>query len=325
MLPPPAKYFPFESGVYDVRPGLRAVGYDFGNGAADGRLFQVDSEFSAYRSAKLGARREDLCRHVLEDGYSEPTAAAVTRWMVDRLVAEHPQFFSLSREAPVWRLDCQLTGEVLCFDEEWRLLADVVTRGVHSDVHPLYTSALDALACQVQEDFAITCMNGSENRIAALQVCLPSHWRPEEKLGMDFAAVHAPVPGMTTFSREQEKFVRKMVGATAGLVRFVWGLQWTDQLNRHPARCCPEERFDPDAPRAFVRVERQTIWGLPESNASLFAIRPYLMDAREIQRDRPRARALAAAIGSMSEESLRYKGMLPDRERFLEWLVGGSH
>jgi hypothetical protein len=318
LLPPPAKYFPFESGVYDVRPGLRAMGYDFGNRAADGRLFQVDAEFSAYRSAKLEARREELGRHVLVDGDSD-TMGAVTRWMVERLVAEHPLLFSLSGEATIQRLHCQLTGEVLCFDEAWRLLND----GVRSDVQPMYVSAWDALACQVQEDFAITTMSGPANRIAALHVCLPSHWRPEEKLGLDFAAVHAPVPGMEVFSREQEKFVRKMVGATGGLVRFVWGLQWTDQLNRHPARCSPEERFDPDRPRAFVRVERQTIWGLPESNASLFAIRPYLMDAREIQCDRTRAIALAAAIRSMSEESLRYKGMLQDRERFVEWLVGG--
>lgn len=313
MLPPPARYTPFDTGTYDVRPGLRPLGFDFGNGPADAHLFQIDSEFPAYRQAKLEARRESHHRHVLEDLRYASVAATVTRFLAERLVAEHPQHFTLQDLAGERQLDCRLTGEVLKFDSNWNLDPD-------SAAAYRYVSPLDALACQVQEDFAITCVGGGTNRVAALHVCLPSHWRPEEKLGQNFAEVHAPVPGMEPFIQNQDKLVKMMLIAENGLVRFVWGLQWNANLNRHPDRCDAAERFTPESPNAFVRVERQTLWGLPGGQASLFTIRPYLIDARSIHNERQLAATLAAAIRRMSDESLRYKGLSRDRDRFLDWL-----
>ncbi len=315
-LPPPAKYFPFEKGTYDVLPGLRPFGEDFGNGVADACIFQLDSHFCHFRTAMLEARRDHFARHVLSERYSEQAAADVARFIIQRLVAEHPQWFAFEQDGSIQRLTCSLTNEVLCFSRDWRL----VDEGTRSDVEPRYSSALDALACQVQEDLAITCANESGNWIAALHVCLPSHWIPADKLERDFGEVHAPVPGMEPFSRNQAKFVNKMLGATTGLVRFVWGLQWNDTLNRHPARCTTTERFDPEAENAFLRVERQTIWGLPDSRASLFTIRPYLIDVRELKRDDQLVAALIAAIESMSDQSLRYKGLTENHEEFLRWL-----
>ncbi len=319
-LPTPAKYLPFLSGKYDVRPGLHRFGHDFGNAAADRLVFQIDCLFETFRAAKLDARRRQFTRHVLRDRFADQTAAAVTRFIVEHLVREHPRFFDLRSDRGGHRLTCALTAETLCFDPAWQL-DPAATR---SKVAPAYTNAWDAVACQVQEDLAVTCTNGLDNWVAALHVCLPSHWCPEEKLGQDFVQVHAPVPGMEPEKWKLQKFIDLMVGATDGRVRFVWGLQWNDRLNRHPAldELEPDVAggFDPDTPRAFVRVERQTIWGLPEVRASLFTIRPYLIDAGEIQRDPRQAAALAAGIESMSPASLRYKGLSPHHTKLVEWL-----
>jgi dimethylamine monooxygenase subunit A len=315
-LPPPARYLPFEKGTYDVLPGLRPFGFDFGNGAADACVFQIDSRFSEYRSAKLDARRNQLVPTMLVDRFTAQTAADVTRFIIHRLVTEHPQWFEPRDERGLRLLTCRLTGETFCFNDDWQLVVDCNS----VDVTPNYTCALDALACQVQEDLAVTSADDSGNRLSALHVCLPSHWLPEEKLGKDFAEVHSPVPGMEPFTQNQQRFVAKMLGATSGLVRFVWGLQWTDALNRHPSRCSQSERFDPQAQNAWLRVERQTIWGLPDSRASLFTIRPYLIDVREIKQDVCLSAALASAVTSMSSDSLRYKGLLDDKDAFLGWL-----
>lgn len=318
-LPTPAEYLPFLSGKYDVRPGLHRFGHDFGNGAADCLVFQIDSQLETFRAAKLDARRRQFSRHVLRDRYADQTAAAVTRFIVEHLVREHPRWFDLQSDPGGQRLTCILSGETLGFDPAWQL-DPAATR---SQVAPPYADAWDAVACQLQEDLAVTCSTGPDNWVAALHVCLPSHWSPEEKLGRDFVQVHAPVPGMEPEKWKLQKFIDMMVGATDGRVRFVWGVQWDERLNRHPAldEADPAAgRFDPDTPRAFVRVERQTIWGLPEVGASLFTIRPYLIDAREIQRHPLQAAALAAGIESMSPASLRYKGLSIRHTELVEWL-----
>jgi hypothetical protein len=80
----------------------------------------------------------------------------------------------------------------------------------------------------------------------------------------------------------------------------------------------PENRgfgssLDPAEIPLFLRVERQTTWGLPEVDAALFAIRVYIYDTDEIFRALPERREiLAAAIRSMSPASRIYKGLTPE-------------
>jgi hypothetical protein len=46
-----------------------------------------------------------------------------------------------------------------------------------------------------EEDFAV--LDGATGTLPWLCVCVPSHWAPEDKLGLDFAAVHRPVADNT--------------------------------------------------------------------------------------------------------------------------------
>src|SRR5690606_28934698 len=92
----------------------------------------------------------------------------------------------------------------------------------------------------------------------------------------DFVTIHEPVAGIETINQRAQHLVEVMRGATTGLLRFAWGVAFDDRLDHFPK----DERaeFDPAQPRAFLRVERQTIWGLPGVGAALFTIRPYIMD-----------------------------------------------
>lgn len=247
---------------------------------------------------------------------AERVARAVARFIAHRLSTEHPRWYHLHQTDGGRQLNCDLTGEQLVLDDRWRL--DPARSD--SQVSPPYVSVLDALACQVQEDLAVTCRQGNRNWLAALHVCMPSHWAPAAKIGRSFAKVHAPVPGMASIARRQQ-YIEQMTAAQTGLVRFVWGRQADSYLNRHPTQG-KTGGFDHFESRTFVRTERQTIWGLPEVGASLFTIRPYLVSIDSIRRNPVLAAALVAAIEDMSPAELAYKGLASWRAASLDTPAG---
>ena len=310
---PPARYWPLKSGRYEVKPALQRFGTEFGNGSADHEVFQIDTQFELYRRTKMEARAVAMESHVLRQDYAESVAEAVNCFVAHRLVAEHSSWFELRCSEDRRILTCHLTGENLVFDLNWRLIDSVV-----SDlVHPGYISGFDALACQIQEDLAVTCLEADHNWLSALHVCLPSHWAPNLKIGQSFAQVHKPVPDMEPTTNRQHQFVDQMIGAVQGLVRFVWGVQRDGRLNGYP-----DGSLESGSGGACVRIERQTIWGLPEVNAALFTIRPYLVDLESVCRDPLRSTSLAEAVKDMSLKALQYKGLELWKAELLQKLGG---
>jgi hypothetical protein len=322
----PARYFPPERGRYEVAPGLSRFGRDFGNGDADRCVFQFDQTFSAYRAAKLSARRERLDKYYRTDDLADDVAGAAAAFIARRLATEHARFFSLEPEAEGALLRCHLTREDLHLDARFHLTGATAPAG-----GPAYADALDALACQVQEDVAIVSTAGDRHWLSAVHLCFPNHWAAEAKAGRTFAAIHEPVAGMASMNARQDEFVRVMTGATDGLVRFAWGITTDDRLNHHPdpppgvpLDAWRGRAFDPAHPRAFVRVERQTIWGLPDVGAALFTIRTSFVNCDTVRGDPAARRQLLAAIESMSPESLAYKGLATYRDALLDWLRSPS-
>lgn len=190
---------------------------------------------------------------------------------------------------------------------------------------PPYTSALDALACQVQDDLAVMSLEGDRNWVSAVHVCCPSGWVPVEKLGLDYRALHAPVPGMAALNPVAHKLVDAMVHR-GPYVRFVWGVYPTSRLNRHPEPPPGvtlgewKGTYDWTAPSPFVvRVERQCLWPLPEVGASLFLIRLSFVAAENLEEEH-RAQ-LRAGLLSMSPESREYKGLTGCFDRLTAWLA----
>jgi hypothetical protein len=135
------------------------------------------------------------------------------------------------------------------------------------------------------------------------------------------------VAGIAELNRRSEQLVETMIDARDGLVRFAWGITFDGELNHHPQPPAGLRRrfaFDPNDPRAFLRVERQTIWGFPEVGAVLFTIRTYLYDCKAVCHNRKRRGDLIAAIRSMSPESLAYKGLADSADPLCAWLATGA-
>lgn len=184
----------------------------------------------------------------------------------------------------------------------------------HHPVQLQEHETLEAIASQISEDVIIHALTADHDWMAYGHVCLPSSWRPEEKVGKSLRELHAPIPGINLGNSRQ--LVETMV-FHGPFERFIWSVVFTDRLNFHPDLEFPE--FNPAEPVVFVKVERQVTVGFPDQGGALFLLSESLLSAEQI--DRP---ALAAAIRGMTESELSYKGLLHCRGDLLNWLTNVS-
>lgn len=318
----PPSYFPLDSGRYEVKTGLYALGTDFGNGEADEKIFQIDAGFRHYREAKLAARGERLSKYHCTHRYSLRLGNTVACFIAHRLSQEHPSYFALEETQDGAILRCILTEELLSFDSNMKLIE---ARSKDRPVSPGYVSSLDALASQIQEDVAVITLS-VDHWLSAIHLCYPNHWAAEHKIAKDFASIHKPVPGIEKINERTSALVDAMI-YKGPYVRFAWGLSTDSRLNHHPE---PPPGVSPSAwqgryfnqadPKLFLRVERQTLWGFPDEAGALFTIHTYFTDCREIKKDPDRLRKLESAIESMTPETLAYKGFADSKVNILAWL-----
>jgi hypothetical protein len=271
-----------------------------------------------------------------------PPAAerAAIGFLLSRLPREWPQAFHLATEPNRVVLTCRLTSKRILFAPETDGFALL---GVEPDGAPPFACALDALISQIPEDLAIVVRDptvpsdrgaiSGRDRLAFLHVCSPSHWAPEEKAGLDFRALHAPVPGFERLARAAGPLVEAMI-QKGPFVRFVWSFVTDRRLNHHPEpppnwelSAWRGRAFDASKPESeapfYLRIERQVTWGLPAAGAALFFIRVSFIDGRALRADPERRARLLSALHSMTPESRVYKGVSGCFEELINWLSAG--
>jgi len=242
---------------------------------------------------------------------------------------QHDRYGQGEADAAVFQFDrtrdrcLALKREIVATQPQRHVLRDDLPRDVETAVCAFIAeqfcvdpAPLDDLALRVQEDLAITVTDGPADRLAALHVCFPSGWAPQQKIGRSFMEVHRPVRSTVRFDqRSSAAFVRAMVHARPPRVRFIWSLQCGDTLNRHPL--LPAAPFTPEHPNGYLRVERQTMTGFADLAAALFTIRTYLYPLDPILSDPPLRGDLQAAVAAVQRD--------PQRAAYKNWdrqLVG---
>ena len=121
-------------------------------------------------------------------------------------------------------------------------------------------NTFEEMGYAIQEDIAIF---HRSNKLIALHVSFPSSWKPKDKIGLSFANVHKPVPGMQKFLEQERKYVDMMCNATKPIIRYVWGEHSNYLLNP----------LEPLNGIKVMHTERQTFVGMPEDNLGIFFIR----------------------------------------------------
>jgi dimethylamine monooxygenase subunit A len=304
VLPSVARYKPWMKGVYEVAPALRPIGSDFGNDSQDGCLIQLDHDFPHYRVNKIAAYADDREKYFGVSNLSLPVSLAVANAIASCLADDYPAFYSRDARS----LRCELTEEQV----EWTIDGRLDRERSHLAIH--CTHLLEALAFQIEADLAVVVREADgSDRVAAVHVCAPSHWDPVSKIGQSFFQTHTVVPGFERINTAASRMVDAMI-RQGPFVRFVWGVESDDRLNHHPEPPAGWEmdtwngrRFDQHP--FWVRVERQSLIGLPDVQAALFVIHAKTSSGEDVLRSSGERRALLSAINSMSPEARRYKGL----------------
>jgi len=174
-----------------------------------------------------------------------------------------------------------------------------------------------------EEDFAI--LDGDTGTLPWLCVCVPSHWAPEDKLGLDFMALHAPVADNAMLIAASKQLVALATGGDCW-ERHVWTVSPSPRYDQHPRRHPRTpwpEAGDPAefARQCWLRAERQTFFPVGRgTRQAVFAIRVMLQPLTEAVTTPQLAQRLRDSIASMSQAVLDYKGLSAARAPLLGWL-----
>jgi hypothetical protein len=185
-------------------------------------------------------------------------------------------------------------------------------------------TALDPIgvALGMQEDFVILSEQDDRLLTEYFSVCFPSRWDPREKLGLDFAAIHAPVADNAMLLAAGPA-IMQMAFQREPMLRHVWLIVPSPALDQHPERNESAWRAvladpEPLLPRLYFRVERQTTWPLPQHRRAVFFIRILMSPLSEVLSAQPeRTRELRSALQSMSPAVVAYRGMQDAMPRLL--------
>lgn len=174
-----------------------------------------------------------------------------------------------------------------------------------------------------EEDFAV--LDGSTGTLRWLCVCVPSHWAPEEKVGLDFATLHAPVADNAALVAASRQLVALATGGDCW-ERSVWTVSPSPGYDQHPRRR-PRAPWpgvgDPEtfASQCWLRAERQAFFPVGRGTSqAVFSIRIMLQPLADAVQTPQQAQRLHDSLGSMSPAVLAYKNLADAREPLLRWL-----
>jgi hypothetical protein len=175
-----------------------------------------------------------------------------------------------------------------------------------------------------QEDLAV--LDGASATLPWLCVCTPSHWAPEDKLGLDFATLHGPVADNAALISASRQLVA-LVTAGECWERQVWTISPSGRYDQHPRRHARSPWPAVEDPEAFagqcwLRAERQAFFPVRQgTRQAVFTIRVMLQPLIEAVGSPWQAIRLRDSLASMSQSVLAYKNLTAARAPLLRWLA----
>jgi dimethylamine monooxygenase subunit A len=230
--------------------------------------------------------------------------------VVAHLIADHPRHF-------------RRLGSVI----------ESISSGIRCDLHDASIEPLLQLSHLIEEDFMLIEAVHGISRITAASNAYSSSGRLVASVGRDIAWAHEPVPGLTLSLGGKIDRVIGSVHAATPCERFNWQLTPMAAIffphdDPHAANAAAmhaiRETLRRNPERAgellWIRIERQTLSRLPESNAVAFSLHTYSDPLASLQSDLDSAKAMLALLRSYSAERWHYSEMDIVREPVIAWL-----
>tara|TARA_Y100000588_G_scaffold103811_1_gene113173 strand:+ start:11 stop:865 length:855 start_codon:yes stop_codon:yes gene_type:complete len=188
------------------------------------------------------------------------------------------------------------------------------------------TSApLKNASLMVQEDLVLMLPKKEKYFLGAASLCAPSNWSLREKFNGSLLELHKDVP---SYEREIGNRVNNLFNKLPNdriFQRFNWSIYEEATLFQPAKSKSFVERSKTitnknAGDRLFIRVERQTIRRLPETQAIAFTIRVHVDPLSSIKDDLSLVRDLKKALKNLSEGMKRYKSLGPIETPLVGWL-----
>ncbi len=302
--------FPEDSYMYsmNVEPHVRS-----GPVAAMHHTFDIDEHYVAECAEKARILEQDPKRCIVLPHMREAEWDFV-EFAMTCLSEQYPQHFSLRREGQDWHWVNRLLGYEQSF--------------VFGDAATLPLPPFEYMARQMQGDFTLHDQREDDLWMDGGMVTSQADWSLKFDLGMSFRQWHAPVPKaaeMGVFDRGLRFLLMLQPGKPVR--RLNWTMTINPRLDTSPenfmvwgpdrASITPENVAD----KVHLRVELQTLYRMPRSNAILFSIRCYLMPVRDIMRVSKWRRRLHRVLRDLDPALSSYKGLDLYRQTVVDFLA----
>lgn len=276
------------------------------------RTFDVDEHYVSEMADRAKVLAEDPLRcqslpHMTLAGWDLLELIMVAK------AEEYPDLFTLTRDGNHWHW----INRPLGIDQKFTFL----------DEATLPYGPLEYITRQTQGDFAMLDQRDDNLWMDAGMVTTQADWSLDFDIGMNFFEWHAPVPKaneMGIFVRALKFLLNVQQGAPAR--RLNWTMTVNPLLDTSPEnyskwgvmkRGLTMENM---GEMMHLRVELQTFFRLPRSNALVFPIRCYLIKLGELVSEPKWGRRLHRVLRDLPEELATYKGFIGNRPKIVEWL-----
>lgn len=248
-----------------------------------------------------------------------PKETLQAQWELLGQVLEHlflfeKQHFTLLKDGTLWTFDNHLLQEKTTF--------------IFGDENSLGRQPLDWLGRQTQEDWLLLAPTSPPTLVAGT-LCFANDWCLQDKLGLPFREIHAPVGEVIVpMLIAAEKLIERLP-ENRPVWRMNWSIKLADDLDmtlRHHARleAQKQEILSVLTPKnighhAHLRLERQTLTRLP-SGYVVFGIHTFQDFLASQLITTTHTQNLLAVLNTAPKALLAYKGIAPFLEILKEYL-----
>lgn len=238
-------------------------------------------------------------------------------FFMEALAAGYPAHFQLVKHGDDIGARWRWTNRALGIDTDF----------VFGDAATLPCEPLEYITRQVQGDVALLDHRDNNLYMDAGMITAQADWSLQFDIGMSFMEWHAPVP-LAHQAGIFERALKFLNGLRQGqpMRRLNWTMTVNPRLDTAP-ETYPEwgaDRATVSADNAgrlvHLRVELQTLFRLPRSNAILFPIRCYLIPLDELVRVPKWGKRLHRVLASLPPELAEYKGLTRYLPATVRWL-----
>ncbi len=276
------------------------------------KTFDVDEHYVAEMRDRARVLADDPLRcqslpHMTLAGWD------LLELIMESKARDYPDLFELHRDGDRWH---------------WiNKPLEIEQKFVFLDETTLPCGPMEYITRQAQGDFALLDQRDENLWMDAGMVTTQADWSLDFDIGMNFYEWHAPVPmahELGVFQRALKFLLNLQQGAPVR--RLNWTMTVNPLLDTSPENYhkwgVQKTELAPEnvGSKQHLRVELQTLFRLPRSNAMAFPIRCYLIRLEDIVTVPKWGRRLHRVLRDLPEELATYKGFIRNRPMIVEYL-----